>query len=105
MQVKAYTVKTQFSVFDSTCPTVFQLISVQQLPTSFSKETQTGYILNKSEESKIETMRVGAIINIYIIYVACNMKENQKQAKRLKYIREFGAANDMNNVLLIFALW
>ena len=42
-----------------------------------------------------ETMRVCDINKIYIIYVTFNIKENQKQAKRLKYIREFVAANDV----------
>ena len=55
-------------------------ISAQQLSISSSKrkETQTGYILNKSEVGRIfETMRFGAINKIYIIYVAFNIKENQ----------------------------
>ena len=43
----------QFSAFDSTCPMDFQPFSAQQLPTSSSKEAQMGYILNKSEESKM----------------------------------------------------
>ena len=44
-----------------------------------------------------ETMTVGAIHRIYIIYVTFDIKENQKQGKRLKfsiyYIREFVALN------------
>ena len=52
--------------------------------------------MNKSEESKMfETIRVGDINEIYIIYIAFDIKENQKQANRLKYIRELFAANDM----------
>ena len=42
-----------------------------------------------------ETIRVGDINEIYIIYIAFDIKENQKQANRLKYIRELFAANDM----------
>ena len=58
----------------------FQPINAQQLPTASSKETQTGYILNKSEESKMfETITVGAIHKIYIIYFAFIIKEKQKQ--------------------------
>ena len=47
------------------------------------------YISNKSEESKMfETIRVDPLHKIYIIYVAFNIEEHQRQAKRLKYIRE-----------------
>ena len=64
------------------CPMDFQPISAQQLPTVYSKETQTAYILNKSEVSKVfETITVGVIHKIYIIYVVFDIKENKNKQK------------------------
>ena len=43
----------------------------------------------------LDTMIIGDMNKIYIIYVDFDMKENQNQANRLKCIRELVAANDI----------
>ena len=44
----------------------------------------TGYISNKSEESKMfETITLGLIHKIYIIYVASNIKKNKHNDRNI----------------------
>ena len=57
------------------CPVIKYPIRAQQHPISSTKNTQR----NKSEESKMfETITVGLIHKIYIIYIAFNIKKKPK---------------------------